>query len=209
MDKNKKDDISKLLKDLPRFDLKTEAERAALESKSQSFEGMPMSGTSTDKLVLIVDPTGASPKTIEFNIADIERVDELPECENPVTHNKSRRVRIWVRNGAPCLIYVHGTVVARPKIPIELGIAREPFIEKVFGGHDLAAHVELLGCPCPSCSCPCAGRCSSCTSCPCSDQFSRIGETVIAVANTKAANEKAADNVLTFNNNISVYDWWS
>lgn len=72
---------------------------------SVAFTGVPRKHPfENDKLILISDPLGESPSIMEFKLADVVHVEDLP---SPVTERGEgmRVVKLWVKKGAFGIIH--------------------------------------------------------------------------------------------------------
>jgi len=70
-----------------------------------AFTGVPRQHPfEPDKLILVNDPLGTSPSIMEFKLADVVHVEDLP---SPVNERGEgiRLVKLWVRRGAFGIIH--------------------------------------------------------------------------------------------------------
>ena len=70
-----------------------------------AFSGSPRQHPyETDKLIIVVDPLTESPSIMEFKLADVVLVEDLP---SPVTESGEgfRIVKIWVKRGSFGIIH--------------------------------------------------------------------------------------------------------
>ena len=168
--KGKKIDLSEFISNLPECDLESKILRAKQEAQTQPIVGMPMAGCSGDKIILVVGIPRGREKTLEFSIDDIVRIDELPDAVRPVTREVVKQVRVWVKDGAPFLLYAHGTIDKRR------GEKDDIFINRVFGParRDAVGSLKFFSCPCVDCNCEtsCTDCRESCLgNCECDDDF--------------------------------------
>ena len=95
--------IAKYLATAPLFEI-------ARSSGGKPHDAVPFTGSprqhpyETEKLIVVVDPLGESPSIMEFKLADIVQVEDLP---SPVTESGEgfRLVKIWIKRGSFGIIH--------------------------------------------------------------------------------------------------------
>ena len=92
--------FDKLMDQIKKFEVETYKKSSNLGKTHVSFTGMPEKHPyDADKIIIVVDPFSANISYYEFNMPDIDAVEELSSLVS-AEGTSAKMFRVWVRKGS-------------------------------------------------------------------------------------------------------------
>jgi hypothetical protein len=106
-------EINKFLKSLDAYDAEKEKEYYEKRKNEIFYIGLPACSDTKDELILIILPGTDREGKINIKVADIERIEELSDLDDPISGKINKQVKVVVKKDADIRVCFKNNAVTK------------------------------------------------------------------------------------------------